>query len=45
MENNSKIEILYSSDESYTRNIEYSFNIVTDEDVQKPYVSQYNLNN
>lgn len=37
--------VLYSSDESYMRMIEYSFNTVTADDVQKPDVSQYNLNN
>ena len=37
--------VLYSSDESYMRMIEYSFDTVTDEDIAKPNLMDYRLNN
>lgn len=36
--------VLYSSDSSYIRNVKYNFNIVTDDDVKKPDISEYTLN-
>ena len=36
--------VLYSSDESYMRMIEYSFDTVTDKDVEKPNLAEYSLN-
>ena len=36
--------ILYSSEESFIRNIQYSFDTVTDEDVAKPDLTEYKLN-
>ena len=36
--------VLYSSDESYMRMIEYRFDTVTDKDVEKPNLAEYSLN-
>ena len=37
--------LLYSNEENNMRNIQYKFNTVTDEDVAKPNLSEYTLNN
>ena len=35
--------VIYSGDESFIRNLEYSFNTVTDEDIAKPNLSEYTI--
>ena len=37
--------LLYSNEENNMRNIQYKFNTVTDDDVAKPNLSEYTLNN
>ena len=36
--------VLYSNEDNYIRNVQYKFGTVTDEDVAKPDITQYNLN-
>ena len=36
--------VLYSNEDNYIRNVQYKFNTVTDEDVAKPDLSEYKLN-
>ena len=35
--------VLYSGNESFIRNLEYSFNTVTDKDIAKPTLSEYTI--